>query len=79
MKNYKVTYSGQSRKFKNFETNIHAESERQAVENVYKYCLDENYFPEEDGTIKDCDGHIIAKPTDVVIEYHGGFFNANEI
>ena len=76
---YKVTYSGNASKFRNFEMEVNANSEREAVENAYSQVLDSSYFPQEDGSIKDCDGEIIARPTDETIEYDGGCFSAEEI
>ena len=79
MKTYKVTYNGNASRFINFETEVTANSEREAVEDVYSQYCDQNYFPQEDNSIQDCDGHIIASPTDDVIEYDGGNFIAEEI
>jgi hypothetical protein len=79
MKTYKVIYSGNSTHFKNFETIVNAHFEREAVEDVYSEYCDQNYFPQENGSIKDCDGHIIAEPNDDTIEYDGGCFSAEEI
>lgn len=79
MKAYKVTYSGNASKFKNFEDIIFADSEREAVEDVYGSYLDSDYFPQDDGSIKDCDGNVIAEATDNSIEYDGGYFSAEEI
>ena len=79
MKQYKVTYSGNATRFKNFEDIVLADTEREAVEDVYGSYLDSNYFPQEDGSIKDCDGNTIAEATDDTIEYDGGCFSAEEI
>lgn len=79
MKTYKVTYSGNSSRFRNFSSEVNANSEREAVEDVYGDYLDQNYFPQEDGSIKDCDGNIIAEADDDTIEYDGGCFSAEEI
>ena len=76
---YKVTYSGNSTRFKNFESEVNANSEREAVEKVYQQVMDENYFPQEDGSVKDCDGNTIAEATDDTIEYDGGYFSAEEV
>ena len=76
---YKVTYSGNSTRFKNFESEVNANSEREAVEKVYQQVMDENYFPQEDGNILDCDGNEVATANDTVIEYDGGCFSAEEI
>ena len=78
MKAYKVTYSGNASRFRNFESEVNANSEREAVEKVYQQVMDENYFPQEDGSIKDCDGNTIAEATDSTIEYDGGCFSAEE-
>lgn len=73
---YKVIYQGNATKFKNFESVVIAESEREAVEKVYQKIMDENYFPQPDGTIRDCQGHEIAGRNDSYIEYDGGGFSA---
>lgn len=79
MNTYKITYNGNATKFKNFETLLNAESERGAVEDVYADYLDQDYFPQDDGSILDCDGNIIADPDDDQIEYDGGYFTAELI
>ena len=79
MKTYSVTYSGNSSRFKNFELIINANSVREAVETVFQQVMDENYFPQEDGSILDCDGNELATPTDATIDYDGGCFSAEEI
>jgi len=79
MKTYKVTYNGNNSHFRNFEIEVNANSEREATEDVYADYCDQNYFPQEDGSIKDCDGHVIANPDDDCIEYDGGYFSAEEI
>ena len=79
MKKYKVNYSGNASRFRNFEMEVKANSEREAVEKVYGEYLDSNYFPQDDGSIKDCDGNTIAEADDTTIEYDGGCFSAEEI
>ena len=79
MKTYKVTYSGNASRFKNFSSEVNANSEREAVENVFQQVMDENYFPQEDGSIFDCDGYELATPIDTTIDYDGGCFSAEEI
>jgi hypothetical protein len=76
MQTYLVTYSGNATRFSNFQSAINADSEREAVEAVYQQIMDENYFPQDDGSIKDCDGHTIAEEDDDTIEYDGGSFSA---
>jgi hypothetical protein len=78
MKTYRVTYNGNATRFRNFKHLINADSERDAVEETYQLYMDENYFPQEDGSIKDCDGNTIAEPDDDTIEYDGGYFEAEE-
>lgn len=79
MKTYKVTYSGNATKFKNYEIEVNAISEREAVISVYQSILDGAYFLQDDGTIKDCDGEIIAMPNSDTIDYDGGCFSAEEV
>lgn len=76
MKTYRVTYRGNASRFQNFETVVMANSKREAVETVYQQRLYENYFPQDDGTILDCDGNELAGPDDTMIEYDGGYFLA---
>lgn len=77
---FKVTYSGNSTRFTNFEEIVNAKSQREAVERVYSEYLNENYFPQDDGSVKDCDGHTIAdNADDIYFEYDGGYFYAEEI
>ena len=78
MKTYKVTYNGNSSRFSNFEMLTNANSEREAVEDVYAERFDTNYFPQPDGSIDDCDGHTIADANDDTIEFDGGYFSAEE-
>lgn len=78
MKTYTVSYSGNASRFKNFSHEVNAESHRKAVEDVYSKVMNENYFPQSDGSIKDSDGHTIADDGDDTIEYDGGFFSAEE-
>lgn len=76
MKTYKVTYAGNSSRFKKFTSEVNANSEREAVEKVFERVMPENYFPQDDGSVLDCDGHEVAAPTDNYIEYDGGCFEA---
>ena len=79
MKCFKVTFKGQALRFKGFIREVIAETERQAVVEVYSSIMDENYFPQEDGSIKDCDGNEIADANDTTINYDGGYFQAELI
>ena len=79
MKTFKVTYTGNCFKLRNFEAIINAPNERQAVEKAYSERMDYNYFPQENGLIKDCDGNVIALPDHNSISFDGGYFIAEEI
>ena len=76
MTQFQITYTGNATRFKNINATIEADSKREAVEQYYQIVLDENYFPESDGIIKDCVGNIIAEADDDSIEYDGGYFQA---
>lgn len=78
MRTFKVAYAGTASRFKGFSTIINAESARAAVEEVYQEVLDSNYFPQDDGSIRDCNGDIIAAAGDDSISYDGGSFSADE-
>lgn len=79
MNTYKVTYSGKNSRYQDFEELVNAHTERDAVEDVYASRFTENYFPDEDGSIRDCDGNIIAEADDDTIDYDGGYFLAELI
>jgi len=79
MKTFRVIYLGNASRFRNFKEEVQAESIRMAVEMVYASRLDEDYFPEDDGVIKDCDGNIIANSGEDRIWYDGGYFSAEEV
>ena len=78
MQTYTVLYSGNNRQFKTFCAEINANSQREAVEEAYKEYCEDNYFPQEDGTILNRDGEVIASPEDDVIDFDGGIFYATE-
>ena len=79
MKNYTVGYDGTASRFKGFKVTVKANSEREAVEAVYADYLDQNYFPQDDGSIHDCNGDEISGADDDRIFYDGGYFNAEEV
>lgn len=72
MKCYLVTYIGNESRYKNFKKEVFANSEREALINTVGDRID--IFPQEDGSIKDADGHIVAGANDNTIEYDGGYF-----
>lgn len=56
-----------------------ADTAREAIEQWYRQREDSNYFPQEDGSIRDGNGDTIAQPDDDRISYDGGHFEALEI
>ena len=78
MTTFKITYNGNSPRFNNLNYEINAKTEREAVEQFYANVLNDNYYPQEDGTIYDQDGIQIAAPDDVTIKYDGGYFEAEQ-
>lgn len=76
---YKVKYQGRSSRFKDFEYEVSATSLKDAVRKVYSKFCDDNYFPQDDGTVKDCTGHIISIADENTIDYDLGYFWAEII
>lgn len=76
MKIYQITYSGVSTRFQNLKYNVVANSEREAVIKFYSNIFDCNYFPQDDGSILDCDGYEVATADDNYIYHDGGYFSA---
>ena len=78
-----INYDGNSsflkRRVKNQNILISADNERQAVEEFYESYFNTNYFPQEDGTVFDCDGNILAEPNDCTFFYDGGYISAEEV
>lgn len=79
MKKFKVSYKGNSTRFKGFSIEVSSNTAREAVEDVYGEVLDSNYFPQDDGRILDCSGEEVALADDTQIEYDGGSFSAKEV
>lgn len=79
MKAFKITYYGSSKTFQNMNIKEQANTPREAVEKFYAKIFDLNYFPQDDGSIKNCSGQIIAKPEDDYIKHDGGYFEAEEV
>lgn len=79
MKTYQIIYTGINSRFQDLDETVRANSEREAVEKFYSHKCDENYFPQEDGSIHDADGDCIAAYDDNAIMFDGGHFEANEI
>lgn len=80
MNNYKVMYIGISRRFAGFEKNVYALSKREAVIEAYKSSYGDNFFPQEDGSVRDCDGYVIlGAGQDNLIYGDAGYFYAELI
>ena len=79
MKTYLVTYTGNSSRFKGFSQPVKAKSKRLATEHIYSLYLDGQYFPQDDESILDAQGNLVASPTDEAMAYDGGYFVAEEI
>jgi hypothetical protein len=76
---YKVVYTGSVERYKNKFSIELATSERDAVRQSYARVHDLDYFPQDDGTVLDCDGNIIQNKTEDTIYYDGGYYIAFEI
>ena len=78
-KSFLVKYNGNASRFKSFNDEVLAHSKREAVEIIYALYNDENYFPQDDGSILDCNGNLLAEPESETIEYDGGCCYAEEL
>jgi hypothetical protein len=78
MKSYIVKFIGSQSRLSGFTEEVEANNEREAVEKVYSEKMNSNYFPQDDGSIKDCDGWVCAEADSDIIEYDGGYFEAVE-
>jgi hypothetical protein len=76
---FKVVYTGSVERYKNRFSIELATSEREAVRQSYARVHDLDYFPQDDGTVLDCDGNIIQNKTEDTIYYDGGYYIAFEI
>jgi hypothetical protein len=79
MNKYIINYTGNATRFEGMNEIVLSNSKREAVEAIYSDLLDENYFPNDDLSIQDCSGKIIADADDDQIEYDGGYFVATLI
>lgn len=78
MTTFKITYNGNSSRFRNLNYEINANSAREAVEKYYAQFLSSDYFPQDDGSIFDQNGDKVADAGDDYIEYDGGYFEAEQ-
>jgi len=79
MNTYKINYNGNSSRFKGRTEEVRANSEKEAVHKFYEKFLEYNYFLQDDGSVKDCNGITIAEPNDNYIKFDGGYFEAELI
>lgn len=79
MKTYRISYSGVNSKFKGIDVEINAHNGKQAVRILYALYCGQNCFPQDNGSIKDSDGVVIAEPNDNYIKFDGGYFEAHEL
>jgi hypothetical protein len=76
---YKVIYTGSVERYKNRFSIELATDERDAVRQSYARVHDLDYFPQDDGTVLDCDGNIIMDQDDETIYYDGGYYIAERL
>ena len=76
---YKVIYTGSVERYKNRFSIELATDERDAVRQSYARVHDLDYFPQDDGTVLDCDGNIIMDQDDETIYYDGGYYIAEKL
>lgn len=83
MNNYKIQYNGNSREFKtkfaNGEYIYIAASKREAVEEFFRTENDSEYYPQEDGSIINASGNLVADADSDTFRYDGGNFFAVQI
>lgn len=78
-KYYVVSYRGTEGRYRNFREEIPAESKREAVEKIYSAFFNSDYFPQEDGSIKDAGGNTVADSNSETIDVSGGVLYAETI
>jgi hypothetical protein len=76
---FKVVYTGSVERYKNRFSIELATDERDAVRQSYARVHDLDYFPQDDGTVLDCDDNIIMDQDDNTIYYDGGFYVAERL
>ena len=82
MKTFKINYIGTSTWPKHLTSRlitITAETAREAVEKFFSRYFNDNYFPQENGEIKDSQGNVIAWSDTNYIRHDGGIFEAIEL
>lgn len=79
MNTYQITYNGNASRFKGRTEKVRANSEKEAVHKFYEKFLEYNYWPQDDGSVKDCNGITIAEPSEDTINFDGGYFYAELI
>ena len=78
---FRITYNGNSTQAKLqllYGHYVNAEDANEAVVKYYRMFMNDNYFPQEDGSIHDEQGREVMAPMEDCISYDGGYFNATE-
>lgn len=83
MKTFQITYSGVNSHLKlalrNNPQEVYANNAREAVEQYYSTFHSDDYFPDDNGLIRDADGDLICAKNDNEIWFDGGYISAIEI
>lgn len=78
MNTYKVIYTGNDSRIRKV-TEIDANTEREAIESVYRHWLESDFFQMPDGSVKDHEGCIVRKAEESEMRHDGGYFWATQI
>jgi hypothetical protein len=76
---FKVIYTGSVERYKNDFSIELATDERDATRQSYARVHEQDYFPQDDGTVKDCDGNIIQDLTEDTIYFENGYYIAEKL
>jgi hypothetical protein len=76
---FKVIYTGTIERYKNAFSIELATDERDATRQSYARIHERDYFPQDDGTVKDCDGNIIQDIGEDTIYFENGYYIAEKL
>jgi hypothetical protein len=81
MKKFQIVYTGNAMKGKRLSGEIiEALNARDAIRDFYQMYFDFDFFPQDDGSIENANGEVIAEADDANrIAYDGGFFYAESV
>jgi hypothetical protein len=77
MNTYKITYTGNDSRFQNLCIEQNANNAREAVIKFFSERINDRYFPQDDGSIKDANGMTICETNQDYIKHDGGYFEAD--